>query len=79
VGANIKHTLPTRESLLLKIRHCTHFAKIDLKDAYIQMVQDDAAVITTPLGLYQYQRLPYEIATAPAIFQRRLEQLLSGI
>ncbi|XP_022226069.2 uncharacterized protein K02A2.6-like [Drosophila obscura] len=78
-----QYPLPTRESLLHTIRHGTHFSKIDLKDAYLQMELDDAAkelmVVSTPLGLFQYQRLPYGIASAPAIFQRHLEQLLSGI
>jgi len=76
-----QYPLPTRESLLHKIRHGTHFSKIYLKDAYLQMELDDAAkeimVVNTPLGLFQYQRLPYGIASAPAIFQRHLEQLLS--
>jgi len=47
------------------------------------MELDDAAkvimVVNTPLGLFQYQRLLYGIASAPAIFQRHLEQLLSEI
>jgi len=47
------------------------------------MELDDAAkeimVVNTPLGLFQYQRLPYGIASAPAIFQRHLEKLLSEI
>jgi len=70
-------------TLLHKIRHCTHFSKIDLKVAYLQMELDDAAKeimgVNTPLGLFQYQRLPYGIACAPAIFQRHHEQLLSEI
>jgi len=78
-----QYPLPTRESLLHKIRHGTHFSKIDLKEAYLQMELDDAAkeilVVNTPLGLFQYQRLPYGIASAPAIIQRHLEQLLSEI
>ncbi|XP_053968612.1 uncharacterized protein K02A2.6-like [Anastrepha ludens] len=56
---------------------------IDLKDAYLQMELDDDSkaimVVNTPLGLYQYQRLPYGIASATAIFQRYLEQLIQGI
>lgn len=36
-------------------------------------------VVSTPLGLFQYQRLPYGIARAPAIFQKYMEQLLVGI
>ncbi|KAL7725183.1 hypothetical protein ACLKA6_017339 [Drosophila palustris] len=78
-----QYPLPTRESLLHAIRCGTHFSKIDLKDAYLQMELDEEAkeimVVNTPLGLFQYQRLPYGIASAPAIFQRHLEQLLSGI
>jgi len=38
-----QYPLPTRESLLHKIRHGTHFSKIDLKDAYLQIELDDAA------------------------------------
>lgn len=36
-------------------------------------------VVNTPAGLFQYQRMPYGIASAPAIFQKYLEQLLQGI
>ncbi|XP_030368972.1 uncharacterized protein K02A2.6-like [Scaptodrosophila lebanonensis] len=78
-----QYPLPTRESLLHTVRRGTHFSKIDLKDAYLQMELDDSSkqfmVVSTPLGLFQYQRLPYGIASAPAIFQRYLEQLLNGI
>lgn len=36
-------------------------------------------VVNTPLGLFQYQRLPYGVASAPAMFQKYLEQLIQGI
>lgn len=36
-------------------------------------------VINTPFGLYQYLRLPFGVASAPAIFQRYLEQLTTKI
>nr|XP_041630616.1 uncharacterized protein K02A2.6-like [Drosophila kikkawai] len=78
-----QYPLPTKEALFHIIRHGKQFSKIDLKDAYLQMELDEAAkqimVVNTPLGLFQYQRLPYGIASAPAIFQRYLEQLLKGI
>ncbi|XP_036318832.1 uncharacterized protein K02A2.6-like [Rhagoletis pomonella] len=61
--------LPTREALFHAIRHGKQFSKIDLKDAYLQMELDDDSktimVVNTPLGLFQYQRLPYGIASAP--------------
>ncbi|XP_043064398.1 uncharacterized protein K02A2.6-like [Drosophila ficusphila] len=80
---NDKYPIPTKEALFHIIRHGKQFSKIDLKDAYLQMELDEASkeimVVNTPLGLFQYQRLPYGIASAPAIFQRYLEQLLKGI
>ncbi|XP_037930428.1 uncharacterized protein K02A2.6-like [Teleopsis dalmanni] len=42
-------------------------------------VSKSIMVVNTPLGLFQYQRLPYGIASAPAIFQRYLKQLICGI
>ncbi|XP_037928846.1 uncharacterized protein K02A2.6-like [Teleopsis dalmanni] len=78
-----QYPLPIRESLFHKINCGQHFTKIDLKDAYLQMELDDEAktimVVNSPLGLFQYQRLPFGIASAPAIFQRYLEQLLQGV
>lgn len=78
-----QYPLPTRESLLHVVRHGKFFSTIDLKDAYLQMELDGDSkqimVINTPLGLFQYQRLPYGIASAPAIFQKYMEQLLNGI
>ena len=35
--------------------------------------------INTHKGLFQYQRLPFGISTAPALFQRTMESLLQGL
>ncbi len=32
-----------------------------------------------PKGVYQYTRLPFGIASAPAIFQRTMDSILQGI
>ena len=36
-------------------------------------------VINTHKGLFQYQRIPFGISSAPAIFQRTMESLLTDI
>ncbi|XP_036340796.1 uncharacterized protein K02A2.6-like [Rhagoletis pomonella] len=54
-----------------------------LSDAYLQIELDeeskDLTVVNTPLGLYQYQRLPIGVASVPAIFQRLIEEIINGI
>ncbi|XP_037927767.1 uncharacterized protein K02A2.6-like [Teleopsis dalmanni] len=75
--------LPTRAQLFHKIRYVRIFSKIDLKDAYLQLELDEDSkklvVVNTPNGLFEYQRLPYGIASAPAIFQRYLELFLQEV
>ncbi|KII60221.1 Retrovirus-related Pol polyprotein from transposon 17.6 [Thelohanellus kitauei] len=78
-----QHPIPTVDDLLMKLNSMNIFSKIDLSDAYFQIPLDEDAkkllVIHTPFGLYQYNRLPFGISSAPAIFQRYLESLLVEI
>ena len=59
------------------------FSKLDLKDAYNQIMLDDNSrefvTINTHKGLFRPTRLPYGVAPASAIFQSKMEQLLQGI
>ena len=59
------------------------FSVIDLRHAYLQMEIEEQSrpffTINTTRGLYQYQRLPYGMASAPAIWQRAMDQILQGV
>lgn len=59
------------------------FSKLDLSHAYQQILLDDESckyvTINTHRGLYRYTRLPFGVASAPAIFQRTMERVLQGI
>ena len=61
----------------------TLFSKIDLLNAYQQMelTADSQHYLTvnTHKGLYAYQCLTYGIASAPAIFQSTMDQILQEI
>ena len=61
----------------------TLFSVIDLRHAYLQMEVEEQSrpflTINTTHGLYQYQRLPYGVASAPAVWQRAMDQVLQGI
>ena len=60
-----------------------YFSKLDLTSAYLQMPLDPASreyvTVNTHKGLFQYNRLPFGVASAPAIFQRQMETLLQGV
>jgi hypothetical protein len=59
------------------------FSKLDLMHAYNQLVIEEESrsytTINTQRGLYRYNRLPFGIASAPAIFQRTMDTLLQGV
>lgn len=78
-----QYPIPRPEELHLKLRGGVRFSKLDMSDAYLQIELDEnskkLAVINTPFGLYEYQRLAFGIASAPALFQRYAETLLAGL
>lgn len=59
------------------------FSKIDLSQAYQQMPLDmksrNLVTINTHRGLFCYNRLPFGVASAPAVFERAMDTILRGI
>ena len=55
------------------------FSKLDLAAAYQQMLLDDESArlvtINTHQGLYECNRLPFGVASAPAVFQRAMDSI----
>ena len=68
-----KYPLPNPQDLLSALAGGKRFTKLDLKHAYQQLPLSEESkqflTINTSKGLYQYQRLPFGVANAPAIFQ----------
>ena len=77
------YPLPRIEDLFASLAGGKLFSKIDLAHAYQQIPLSEESkkfvVINTHKGLYRYNRLPFGIASAPAIFQRMIEGILQGI
>ena len=77
------YPIPKIEDLFAELAGGKTFSKLDLSQAYQQVELDEESkayvVINTQRGLFQYQRLPYGIASAPGIFQRIMEGLLRDI
>ena len=67
------YPLPRIDGLLSSLAGGKAFTKMDLAQAYMQVpLEDESKSLTTMnahKGLYQYNRLPFGISSAPAIFQ----------
>ena len=78
-----QYPLPKPSDLFATLANGKAFTKIDLSQAYQQMVLDEESAksltINTHLGLYQYTRLPFGVASAPAMFQRAMDIILQGV
>ena len=74
-----QYPLPKPEELFATLANGYKFIKLDLRQAYLQMELDESSrpyiTINTHQGLYQYTYLPFGIASAPAIFQRLMENI----
>ena len=77
------YPLPHIEDLMASLRKGKLFSKLDLADAYLQLALEEDSkkyvTISTHKGLYHFNRLPFGVASAPAIFQWTIESLLQGI
>ena len=78
-----KYLIPKVEDLFVKLQNGTTFTKLDLIQAYQQLILDDESrkfvVINIQKGLFCYTRLPYGILSSPGICQRIMNNLLLGI
>lgn len=78
-----QYPLPRIQDIFASLAGGKKFSKIDLTQAYNQMEVDEATrelmTINTQKGLYQYTRLQFGVAAAPAIWQRAIEQVLQGV
>jgi len=78
-----QYPLPTAEDIFATMAGGKVFSKIDLANAYQQLELDEEAqvfsTINTCKGLFRYSRLNFGLASAPAIFQMVMDQVLQGV
>ena len=78
-----QYPIPHVDDLLCKMQGGKIFSTLDMSDAYLQIELSDSAkklcVINTHLGLYRYNRLPFGVSSAPAIFQSVMDKMVSGL
>ncbi|XP_050502926.1 uncharacterized protein K02A2.6-like [Diabrotica virgifera virgifera] len=78
-----QYPLPLPEDIFASLAGGKIFCCIDLSGAYQQLKVNEAfqkyLTINTHIGLFRFTRLTYGIASAPAIFQSIMDQILAGI
>ena len=77
------YPIPRIDDLYANLAGGKMFTTLDLSNAYLQMPLSNESkpytTINTHLGLFQYNSLCFGIASAPAIFQRVMDNLLKGL
>lgn len=73
--------LPRIEETLDSLKGAKFFSTMDLASGYNQIAVHETdkhkTAFITPFGLYQYERLPFGLAGAPATFQRFMQRLFN--
>ena len=75
--------VPKPEDLFASLTGGKKFSKLDLSHAYQQVLLEPESrkyvTINTYRGVYQYNRLPFGVASAPAVFQQTMDKILEGL
>ena len=78
-----EHRMPAADDLFTQLNEGEKFTKLDLSSAYQQVLLDEESrqyvTINTHLGLYRYTRLPFGVVSSPAIFQKIVDSVMSGL
>lgn len=77
------YPLPNIEDILDQLGHSKYFTTLDLASGYHQIPVKETdrqkTAFTTPSGQYEFTRMPFGLKTAPSVFQRLMNSVLSGL
>uniref|UniRef100_A0A914XSI1 RNA-directed DNA polymerase n=1 Tax=Plectus sambesii TaxID=2011161 RepID=A0A914XSI1_9BILA len=75
--------LPIPEDIFSTLNGGRYFSQIDFSEAYLQIEMEEESkrllTIATHRGLYNFNRPPFGVKSAPGIFQQVVDTMLAGI
>ena len=78
-----QYPLPRVDDIFASLAGGQKFTKLDLRQAYLQFEVHPSSrkflTINTHKGLYEYNRMVFGVASAPAIWQRKMDEILADI
>lgn len=80
VTVNDKFPIPNIDNILDKLGRSQYFTTLDLAKGFHQILVDEKdrrkTAFSTPLGHFEYVRMPFGLKNAPATFQRLMNSIL---
>ncbi|EYC18252.1 hypothetical protein Y032_0028g1760 [Ancylostoma ceylanicum] len=77
------YPIPTIDAILQSLAGKKYFTTLDLCSGYWQIPLEEntkhKSAFTTPEGLFQFKVTPFGLSTSPAVFQRLMDTVLSGL
>ena len=76
------YPLPLLHDFTSNLSACTIFSRIDLAQAFYQIPMDindiPKTAICTPIGLFEFLKMPLGLKNSPSTFQRFIDSLFRG-
>ena len=77
-----QYPMKTIDEVITRMPNAKFFSKLDSTQGYWQVELDDEnakkCTFNTPFGKYRFNRLPFEISSAPEVFQTVMSQIFNG-
>ena len=77
------HIIPSSDEIISQLKGNEYFSVLDLKEGFWQIPLDEESsnlcTFNSPFGRFKFNRMPFGVASAPEVFQKRSQKLFGDI